>query len=137
MRSIEDALVLDLFAGTGAARYRGDFSGAAFALVVQRRQGCYGAVDATISRRWVGGGGGGGAASPKSTAATPTYLRPSTPMEPFSLVFSRPAPMQKVLPTRPLIRVPIAAGLRRAALLVSRKRRRRRFWRCQKHRWFE
>src|ERR1700759_4910943 len=80
---LQDARVLDLFAGTGALGIEAVSRGAAFALFVDNGAEARALLRNKVEARGLGGG----------TKAYPRYashLAPAHPVEPFSLVFLDP-----------------------------------------------
>jgi 16S rRNA (guanine966-N2)-methyltransferase len=107
---MEDARVLDLFAGTGALGIEAISRGAKFALFVDN-----GAEARALMRDNVEALGLGGVT--KVYRRDATNLGPAHPMEPFSLVFLDP-PYAKGLADKALISLRDGGWLTSAALLV-------------------
>ena len=107
---IEDARVLDLFAGTGALGIEAISRGAKFALFVDN-----GAEARALMRDNVETLGLGGVT--KVYRRDATDLGPAHPMEPFSLVFIDP-PYAKGLSDKALVSLRDGGWLARSALLV-------------------
>src|SRR3569833_2695549 len=108
--SIEDARVLDLFAGTGARGIEAVSRGAAFTLFVDN-----GAEARALLRNNVEALGLGG--DTKVYRRDATNLGPAHPMEPFSLVFCDP-PYGRGLAEKALTSLRDGGRLRQGALLV-------------------
>src|SRR5258708_23630056 len=107
---IQDARVLDLFAGTGALGIEAVSRGAKFALFVNN-----GAEARALMRDNVEALGLGGVT--KASRGDATNLGPAHPMEPFSLVFLDP-PYAKGLAGKALASLRNGGWLRQGALLV-------------------
>ena len=115
---IQDARVLDLFAGTGALGIEAVSRGAAFTLFVDN-----GAEARALLRNNVEALGLGGVT--KVYRRDATNLGPAHPMEPFSLAFLDP-PYRMKLAEKSLAALRDGGWLTPAALLVVRKPRPRR-----------
>jgi 16S rRNA (guanine966-N2)-methyltransferase len=107
---MEDARVLDLFAGTGALGIEAISRGAKFALFVDN-----GAEARALMRDNVEALGLGGVT--KVYRRDATNLGPAHPMEPFSLVFLDP-PYAKGLADKALVSLRVGGWLMPGALLV-------------------